>query len=117
MQCATLLGCLAKYAPSFGMMGTVVGLVLMLTNLDPDTLGPGMAVALITTFYGALIANLTFMPWSDKLKLINEGELQSMEITLKGVIAIQSGENPRVIKQKLLMYLPANKRPQESEDA
>jgi chemotaxis protein MotA len=106
-----------KYAPAFGMMGTVIGLVLMLTNLDPDTLGPGMAVALITTFYGAIMANLTFIPWSDKLALINDAEIQCMEITIKGVIAIQSGENPRVIKQKLLMYLPAAERPTDDEDA
>jgi len=113
----SLLGSLGKYAPAFGMMGTVVGLVVMLSNLDPDTLGPGMAVALITTFYGALMANLTFLPWADKLSFINDAELQTMEITLKGVIAIQSGENPRIIKQKLLMYLPQSQRPEETEDA
>ena len=117
MFCRSLLGSLGKYAPAFGMMGTVVGLVCMLSNLDPDTLGPGMAVALITTFYGALMANLTFLPWSDKLSFINDAELQTMEITLKGVIAIQSGENPRIIKQKLLMYLPQSQRPEETEDA
>jgi len=112
-----LIASLGKYAPAFGMMGTVVGLVLMLSDLNPDTLGPGMAVALITTFYGALMANITFLPWADKLSAINDEELLGMEITLKGVIAIQSGENPRVIKQKLLMYLPQSKRPEENEDA
>jgi len=112
-----LVADLGKYAPAFGMMGTVIGLVLMLSNLDPDTLGPGMAIALITTFYGAICANILFLPWSDKLGLINEEELQCMEITLKGVIAIQSGENPRIIKQKLLMYLPAAQRPEENEEA
>jgi chemotaxis protein MotA len=108
---------LGKYAPAFGMMGTVVGLVCMLANLDPETLGPGMAVALLTTFYGALMANLTFLPWADKLSAINDEELRTMEITLRGVIAIQSGENPRVIKQKLLMYLPPSQRPEENEEA
>jgi chemotaxis protein MotA len=58
-----------------------------------------------------------FLPWADKLALINDDEMQIMEITLKGVIAIQSGENPRVIKQKLLMYLPPSKRPEENEEA
>jgi len=106
---------LAKYAPTYGMMGTVIGLVCLLSNLDPETLGPGMAMALITTFYGALMATLTFMPWSDKLGFINDEEIMGMEITLKGVISIQSGENPRVIKQKLLMYLPVAQRPVEEE--
>jgi len=114
---AKLVSCLGRYAPAFGMMGTVVGLVLMLSDLNPDTLGPGMAVALITTFYGALMANITFLPWADKLAIINDEELLGMEITLKGVIAIQSGENPRVIKQKLLMYLPKSQRPEEADDA
>ncbi|MDR3182405.1 MAG: motility protein A [Planctomycetaceae bacterium] len=105
-----------KYAPAFGMIGTLVGLVLMLADLDPDKVGAGMAVALLTTLYGAILSNLMFLPWADKLGFINDDELQCMDITLKGVIAIQSGENPRVIKQKLLMYLPPSKRPVENED-
>ena len=111
------VGDLGKYSPAFGMLGTVMGLVLMLAELDPDTLGIGMAIALITTFYGAVLANILFLPWADKLGLINDEELQCMEITLKGVIAIQSGENPRIIKQKLLMYLPAAQRPDDSDEA
>ena len=112
----TVLGKLGQYAPAFGMIGTLIGLVLMLADLDPETIGTGMAVALLTTLYGAILSNLMFLPWADKLALINDDELQIMEITLKGVIAIQSGENPRIIKQKLLMYLPASKRPEENED-
>jgi len=107
----------AKYAPAFGMMGTLVGLVLMLADLNPDTVGTGMAVAILTTFYGALVSNLMFLPWSEKLRFINEEEMMEMEIMLKGVIAIQSGENPRIIKQKLLMYLPPAKRPVDEEGA
>ena len=107
---------LGQYSPAFGMIGTLIGLVLMLADLNPDTIGAGMAVALLTTLYGAIISNLVFLPWSDKLGFINDDEMQCMEITLKGVIAIQSGENPRVIKQKLLMYLPPAKRPMEEED-
>ena len=107
---------LAKNAPAFGMMGTLVGLVVMLSDMQPETVGAGMAVAIITTFYGALLSNLVCLPWSEKLRMINEEEMQEMEITLKGVIAIQSGENPRVIKQKLLMYLPPSQRPAD-EDA
>ena len=113
----TVLGKLGQYAPAFGMIGTLIGLVLMLADLDPETIGAGMAVALLTTLYGAIISNLMFLPWADKLALINDDEMQIMEITLKGVIAIQSGENPRVIKQKLLMYLPPSKRPEENEEA
>jgi len=108
---------LGKYAPAFGMMGTLVGLVLMLARLDPDTVGQGMAVAIITTFYGALASNLAFLPWAEKLGFINDEEMVEMEIVLKGVIAIQSGENPRIIKQKLLMYLPPAQRPVEEEGA
>ncbi|GHT18112.1 flagellar motor protein MotP [Planctomycetales bacterium] len=106
-----------KYAPAFGMIGTLIGLVMMLADLDPDKVGAGMAVALLTTLYGAVASNLMFLPWADKLGFINDEELQCMDITLKGVIAIQSGENPRVIKQKLLMYLPPAQRPVEEEAA
>ncbi|GHT11540.1 flagellar motor protein MotP [Planctomycetales bacterium] len=106
-----------KYAPAFGMIGTLVGLVLMLADLDPDKVGTGMAVALLTTLYGAILSNLMFLPWADKLGFINDEEMRCMDITLKGVIAIQSGENPRVVKQKLLMYLPPAQRPVEQEDA
>jgi len=98
------------------MIGTLIGLVLMLADMDPETIGIGMAVAILTTLYGAVISNLVFLPWADKLGFINDDEMQIMEITLRGVIAIQSGENPRVIKQKLLMYLPPAKRPIESEE-
>ncbi|GHT21395.1 flagellar motor protein MotP [Planctomycetales bacterium] len=111
----SILANFGKYAPAFGMIGTLVGLVLMLADLDPDKVGAGMAVALLTTLYGAILSNLMFLPWADKLQLINDEELQCMDITLKGVIAIQSGENPRVVKQKLLMYLPPSKRPVEEE--
>jgi len=113
----TILGKYGQYAPAFGMIGTLIGLCMMLADLNPDTIGAGMAVALLTTLYGAVLSNLMFLPWADKLGMINDAEIQCMEITLKGVIAIQSGENPRIIKQKLLMYLPAAQRPVENEDA
>ena len=112
----SILSKLGQYAPAFGMIGTLLGLVLMLTDLNPDTIGSGMAVALLTTLYGAVLSNLMFLPWADKLGFINDDEIQCMEITLKGVIAIQSGENPRIIKQKLLMYLPPAQRPADEEE-
>ena len=106
-----------KYCPAFGMIGTLIGLVLMLADLDPATIGKGMAVALLTTLYGAVAANLFLLPMADKLGFINEGELLVMDITLKGVLAIQAGENPRVIKQKLLTYVTPNERPVDEEAA
>ena len=107
---------LGKYCPAFGMIGTLIGLVMMLADMNPDTIGAGMAVAILTTLYGAVLSNLVFLPWADKLGFINDNEIRVMEITLRGVIAIQSGENPRVIKQKLLMYLPPVQRPIENEE-
>jgi len=112
-----LVANLGRYAPAFGMIGTLIGLVLMLADLNPDTIGTGMAVALLTTLYGAIISNLVFLPWADKLGLINDEEMMEMEIIVKGVIAIQSGENPRIIKQKLFMYLPDSEIPVEEEGA
>ncbi|MDR2756163.1 MAG: motility protein A [Planctomycetaceae bacterium] len=117
VYCQSVIANYGKYAPAFGMIGTLVGLVLMLADLDPDTIGIGMAVALLTTLYGAVVSNLMLLPWADKLGFINANEIQTMEITLKGVIAIQSGENPRVIKQKLLMYLAPKNRPEEESDS
>ncbi|MCL2622799.1 MAG: motility protein A [Planctomycetaceae bacterium] len=107
----------AKYAPAFGMLGTVVGLVIMLANMNPETVGPGMAVCLITTFYGAIAANCICLPMVDKLSYYNSRELLSMEIMIRGVIAIQAGENPRVIKQKLMSFIPPKLRPEEEEQA
>ena len=106
-----------KYAPAFGMIGTLIGLVLMLSDLDPDTIGSGMAVAMLTTLYGAIASNLFLLPMADKLGFLNDAELQVMEITLKGVISIQAGENPRVIKQKLLTYVAPAERPEEEAEA
>ncbi len=105
-----------KYAPAFGMIGTLIGLVLMLADLDPDTIGSGMAVALLTTLYGAIASNLFLLPMADKMGFVNDFELQVMEITLKGVVSIQAGENPRVIRQKLMTYIPPADRPADEEE-
>lgn len=106
---------LAKYAPAFGMIGTLIGLIIMLANMNPDTIGQGMAVALLTTLYGATAANFIFLPIVDKLSYYSGRELLSMEIMVRGVIAIQAGENPRVIKQKLMTFIPPSSRPKEEE--
>ena len=108
---------LAKYAPAFGMIGTLIGLILMLAHMEPETIGKGMAVALLTTLYGATAANFVFLPIADKLAYYSGRELLSMEIMVRGVIAIQAGENPRVIKQKLMTFIPPKLRPEEEEQA
>lgn len=109
---------IGKYAPAFGMIGTLIGLVIMLQNMDdPSKIGPAMAVALLTTMYGALIANLIALPLADKLGLRSREELQAKMIVIKGVLAIQSGDNPRIVEQKLKTFLPANKREVKAREA
>ena len=108
----SLLDQMGRFAPAFGMIGTLVGLVIMLGQLDdPDALGPGMAVALITTLYGAVSANLFFLPCAEKLAFISKKELLAMEIVIRGIMGIQAGENPRVIQQKLTTFVPPRLRP------
>jgi chemotaxis protein MotA len=107
-----------KYAPAFGMIGTLIGLVIMLGNMDdPAAIGPGMAVALLTTLYGAVIANVICLPLAEKLGHLNRQELQTMEIVLRGILAIQSGDNPRIIEQKLSTFLPPRARAGAQEQA
>lgn len=99
---------LAKYAPAWGLIGTLVGLILMLGALrdDPTAVGPGMSLALVTTFYGAVLANFLFGPISEKLQERSDEELAFKRIILRGVVAIQSGDNPRIVRQKLRSVLP-----------
>lgn len=92
--------------PAWGMIGTLIGLVKMLKNLtDSSTIGPNMAVALLTTFYGSVIANWICDPTSSKLKVNNELEMTIKTITVEGLLSIQAGENPRVIEEKLKSFL------------
>ncbi len=106
-----LFSCMGSYAPAFGMVGTLVGLVQMLANLDdPSTIGPKMAVAMITTFYGAIMANLFFMPMADKLKIRSEEEISNMNIIYEGVVSIREGEHPRLMEDKLNVYLGDGKK-------
>ncbi len=102
---------MGTYAPAFGMIGTLIGLIKMLQNLDdPSGIGPGMALAMITTFYGALLANLFFIPMAGKLKKRSEEELVFKEMLLQGILSVQAEESPRVIKNKLLTYLAPRDR-------
>ncbi|VAX18274.1 Flagellar motor rotation protein MotA [hydrothermal vent metagenome] len=94
------------FLPAFGMIGTLVGLVLMLQKLDdPSTIGPSMAIALITTFYGALLANLVFLPMAGKLKKRSSDEVMIKELMTEGIVSIATGDNPRIIEQKLHVFL------------
>lgn len=100
-------------APAMGMIGTLVGLVQMLANMgDPKAIGPAMAVALLTTLYGAFIANCVALPLADKLAYRNEEERLNRTLILEGLVAIQDGLNPRVIEELLKTYLPGHLREQ-----
>ncbi len=111
-----LLEYMATAAPAFGMIGTLIGLVLMLQTLDdPSKIGPSMAVAILTTLYGALFANATCIPLAGKLKIRTSEEVLLKEIAIEGVMSIQSGDNPRILEQKLLAFLPPSMRPEGQE--
>ena len=107
----SVVAALSAFAPALGMIGTVIGLVQMLQTMsDPSSIGPAMAVALITTFYGAILANLVFIPMEGKLKSRSKSEILLMEMSLEGILAISKGENPRIIQEKLSSYLPPKDR-------
>jgi chemotaxis protein MotA len=107
----SILDQLARFAPAYGMIGTLMGLIMMLSDMsDPTGIGAGMAVALITTLYGAIVANVFFSPFAEKLGTLSRSELTAMEIAIRGVMAIQSGESPRAIDQKLRTFLPPAQR-------
>lgn len=102
--------------PAFGMIGTLIGLVQMLQNMsDPSSIGPAMAVALLTTFYGSVIANVFTIPIANKLKLRSKEEATRMNIIVAGVLGIVAGENPRVIREKLDSFLPPRERQVEEK--
>ena len=97
--------------PAWGMIGTLIGLINMLQDMsDPDALGPNMAVALVTTFYGSLLANWFCTPVAQKLKKNDEAEFRMKEIIIEGLLSIQAGENPRVIEEKLKSFLAPGDR-------
>lgn len=102
--------------PAWGMIGTLIGLILMLKNLsDPDSIGPSMATALVTTFYGSVLANWLSAPVATKLTSLNEEEIQLKELMIEGLLSIQAGENPRVIEEKLKSFLAPGIREELSE--
>ena len=97
---------MASQFPAWGMIGTLVGLVIMLQNLDdPSSIGPKMAVALITTFYGSLFANWLSTPIANKMKFYSKQEILVKEVTIEGILSVAAGENPRIIEEKLKVFV------------
>ena len=95
-----------EYAPAWGMIGTLIGLVLMLSSLDdPASLGPNMAVALLTTLYGTILANLVFLPMASKLEIKTEEDIFMKQIIIEGIIGVQSGQSPHILEEKLSAFL------------
>jgi len=104
---ADLFTSMGTFAPAMGMIGTLIGLVQMLQSMDdPSTIGPAMAVALLTTFYGSLMANICCMPIAGKLKTRSKEEMLTKEMTIQGILSLSNGDNPRILEQKLLAFLP-----------
>ncbi|MEW6239169.1 MAG: motility protein A [Candidatus Omnitrophota bacterium] len=111
-----ILAYMATIAPAMGMIGTLIGLVQMLSNLsDPNAIGPSMAVAILTTLYGAILANVLFTPLCNKLKGRTASEILLKEVIIEGVMSIQAGDNPRILEQKLMAFIPPSQRPPKGE--
>lgn len=108
---ADILNTMANFFPAMGMIGTLIGLIQMLKTIeDPSTIGPGMAVALITTFYGAVAANMICLPMAGKLRKRSQEELLIKEMVVAGTVSLAMGENPRIMEQKLHSFLPPKSR-------
>ncbi|MEW5724263.1 MAG: MotA/TolQ/ExbB proton channel family protein [Thermodesulfobacteriota bacterium] len=108
---ADMFQAMGMFSPAFGMIGTLIGLVGMLQSMeDPSTIGSSMAVALITTFYGAVLANVVFIPISGKLRARSKEESLVKEMILQGIISLSRGDNPRILEQKLHSFLPPSLR-------
>jgi chemotaxis protein MotA len=108
---AEIFTTMGNFAPAMGLIGTLIGLVQMLKQMNnPGTIGPAMAVALITTFYGVFLANLVFLPIAGKLKTKSSQELLLKQLIINGILSIQSGDNPRVLEQKLHSYIAPRER-------
>ncbi|MGB1717372.1 MAG: motility protein A [Candidatus Latescibacterota bacterium] len=113
-QASEMIARAAEMAPAFGMIGTLVGLVLMLKDMsDPAAIGPAMA--LLTTLYGSIIANVFLNPIAAKLKIYSKEEVLSKRMIIEGIMAIQQGDNPRIVEHKLSVFLPPSLRPSGEE--
>ncbi len=110
-----LFKAMGTYAPAFGMIGTIIGLIQMLQSMsDPSTIGPSMAVALVTTFYGALLSNVIFLPLVTKLAHRSAEEMETKALIMEGLLSIHAGDNPRILVQKLSAFVPPSQRVQEA---
>lgn len=108
---AEIFSTMGMFAPALGMIGTLIGLVQMLQSMnDPSSIGPAMAVALLTTFYGSILANLMCMPVAGKLRARSKEETLVKEMVIQGVISLTKGENPRILEQKMLAFIPPKER-------
>jgi chemotaxis protein MotA len=102
---------MGNYAPAMGMTGTLIGLVQMLMRMnDPSSIGPAMSVALVTTFYGVVLAYLLFLPLAGKLKRLSAQELLVKQLIINGILSIQAGDNPRILEQKLHAFISPHER-------
>ena len=111
-----LFDSLGRFAPAFGMIGTLIGLVAMLSNMDdPSKIGAGMAAALLTTLYGAIMANVIFLPMADKLGRRSTEEILIKTMIIQGVMSIQAGDNPRNVESKLMTFIPPALRPSDEQ--
>jgi len=109
-----LFKAMGRWAPAFGMIGTLVGLVQMLGNMsDPKTIGPSMAVAILTTFYGAVLSNLFCLPMAAKLKQRSEQEILVIMVISEGLKGLQNGLNPRIMEDKLKGFLATSQQKTE----
>lgn len=110
-QGAEMFTTMGNFAPAMGMVGTLIGLIKMLVQMDdPASIGPAMAIALVTTFYGIILANLVFLPAAGKLKTRTSSELLQKQLMINGILSIQSGDNPRVLEDKLNSFISPEKR-------
>jgi chemotaxis protein MotA len=113
---AKVLSAIGDVAPAMGMIGTLIGLVQMLSNMsDPKAIGPALAVALLTTLYGAVMANVIFLPMADKLNLRMTEEARLNAMIIDSISAIQAGTSPAIITQLLTSYIPPAKRPKQAK--
>ncbi len=109
---------IGSVSPAYGMIGTLIGLVIMLQKMsDPSTIGPAMAVAIITTFYGSVVSNYIANPVANKLKTFSGDEMLMKEVLIEGMLSIQAGENPRIIEEKLKAFLSPSLRGGNKDEA
>jgi chemotaxis protein MotA len=108
---AEVFATMGTFSPALGMIGTLIGLVQMLQTMDdPSSIGPAMAVALLTTFYGSIMANIVCLPIAGKLRTRSKEEVLTKEMAIQGILSLSNGDNPRILEQKIQAFIPPNQR-------